>query len=185
MSRPLTDLLQRWNHGDSEAFRQLIPLVHDELRRVAQHLMRSEQPGHTLQPTALVNEAYLRIAGLDSVEWQSRNHFLGVAAHLMRQVTIQHARRRCAQKRGGHLQKVDAEEEELSWERANELVALEEALLELANLDPVQSRLVELRFFAGLTIDETATALSLSRSTVKREWRLAKAWLQTQLDVSP
>jgi RNA polymerase sigma-70 factor (ECF subfamily) len=174
----LTELLHEWQHGDKEALDRLTPLVYDELRRIAHRYLRRERDGHTLETTALVNEAYLRLVGQQKIEWQNRAHFFAVTAQVMRHILIDHARRRRYAKHGGEAEHVSLEEGKMmSRERAAELVALDEALLELARLDPRKSRVVELRYFGGLSLEETAEVLEVSTMTVRRDWRAAKAWL--------
>ncbi len=178
----MTQLLVDWSNGDRAAFDQLIPLVNAELRRLAGHYMRREHPGHTLQTSALVNEAYLRLIDQKSVNWQSRAHFFGIAAQLMRQILIDHARRRHSAKRGVGTQQVSLDETAvISRERSAELLALDEALDRLAAFDQRKARIVELRFFGGLNLDETAEVMGISSPTVQREWRSAKAWLHHSL----
>ena len=182
----VTGLLLDWEQGDSGAFARLMPLVYDELRRIAHRHMRREQGGHTLQTTALVNEAYLRLAGEHKIEWESRAHFFGVMARVMRHVLIDHARRRGYAKRGGGAQQVSLSDAAvMTRQRAAELVALDEALEELARLDPRKSRVVELRYFGGLSHEEAADVLDISPMTVRREWRAAQAWLYHALDGKP
>ncbi len=155
-----------------------MPLVYDELRRLAASYLRRERPDHTLQPTALVNEAYLRLVEERNVSWQSKSHFFGVSAKLMRRILVDHARGHLAEKRGSRLPKVGLTEAiAMSKERPAELLALDESLTRLAELDPRQSRIVEMRIFAGLTVEETAQLLNISPATVKRDWSVAKAWL--------
>lgn len=174
----VTQLLIAWSNGDKTALDKLMPLIHEELLRLAHHYMSRERPGHTLQTTALVDEAYLRLVNRKEVHWQSRAHFFAIAAHLMRSILVDHARSHAYAKRGGGARKIELEEATVvSKERAAEVVALDEALKELASFDPQQSRIVELRFFGGLTIEETAEALGLSPATIKREWSSAKTWL--------
>ncbi len=181
-SGEVTELLIRWSNGDRTALDRLMPLIYDELRRLARHYMRRERPGHTLQTTALVHEAYLKLVDQTKVRWHNRAHFFGIAANLMRQILVQHARRRHAAKRGGARSSVSLEDAVgLSEEPVVDLVALDQALIRLDALDPQKSRIVELRFFGGLTVDETAEVLGLSPRTVKRQWRVAKAWLYDQL----
>lgn len=174
----LTGLLIEWRQGDRAALDKLTPLVYDEIRRIAHRYMQGEREGHTLQTTALVNEAYLRLADQQKIEWQNRSHFFAVTAQMMRHTLIDHARRRHYAKRGGEAHQVPLEEGVLmSQPRAAELVALDEALNELARLDPRKSRVVELRYFGGLSLEETATVMEVSPMTVRRDWRAAKAWL--------
>lgn len=187
MSQPLThevtQLLLAWSDGDQNALDKLTPLVYEELRRMAHRYMSREQPGHTMQTTALVNEAYLRLVNSDAVQWQNRAHFFAIAAQVMRHILVDHARSHAYAKRGGGARKISLDEATVvSQERAAEVVALDEALKEFAQIDPQQSRIVELRFFGGLTIEETAEVLGLSPATIKREWKTAKAWLYHELD---
>ena len=178
----ITKLLQTWSAGDPAAAEQLLPLVYDELRHIAARQLRQERGGHTLQATAVVNEAYLRLQGHEGFQWPSRAHFFAFAAHLIRRVLVDHARHRNRAKRGGGLERVTlAEAEDLALERAPDLVALDEALTRLEALDPRKAAVVELRFFGGLTTDEIAQHLSVSPETVGREWRRAKAWLYKEL----
>ena len=174
----VTQLLAAWGDGDQAALDQLVPLVHDELRRIARGYMRRERAGHTLQTTALVNEAYLRLVDQRSVRWQNRAHFFAIAAQLMRRILVDYARQHVSRKRGGGaIQVTLAEAESLPTAREPDLIALDEALLSLAEIDPRKSRVVELRFFGGLSIEETAEVLKVSPTTVEREWTTAKAWL--------
>jgi len=178
----LTGLLVDWARGDRAALEQLTPLVYDEIRRIAHRYVQREREGQTLETTALVNEAYLRLAGSQRVEWQNRAHFFAVTAQVMRHILIDHARRRQYVKHGGKVQRVsfDAASRDaavMSQPRAAELLALDEALNELAKIDPRKSRVVELRYFGGLSIEETAEVLEISAMTVRRDWRAAKAWL--------
>lgn len=182
MSQEVTQLLRAWRGGDQTALDRLLPLVYDELRRLAAHYLRGERQGHTLQSSALVNEAYLRLVEQDQIDWQSRAHFFGVASQVMRRVLVDHARARNYQKRGGKLAHVELDEAAtLVAEQAAELVALDEALDALARLDPRKSRVVELRYFGGLSAEETAEVLGVSEVTVLREWGRAKAWLRREL----
>lgn len=160
----------------------LVPLVYAELRRLAQHYMRGERAEHTLQPTALVNEVYLKLADIDRMQWRDRAHFIGTAATLMRRVLVDHARSHARDKRGGKLSVTSFNDDNVADPgRALDVVALDDALTALADLDPRQSQVVELRFFGGLSVQETADALDISPATVKREWTMAKAWLHDQL----
>ena len=182
----VTQLLQAWSDGDRTVEEPLLRAVLGELRQQAVRAMRRESPTHTLQPTALVNEAYLRLIDQRRVQWRSRAHFFGVAASLMRRILVDHARRRLAEKRGGDANRIsisDVEPADRASEAAQDVdvLALHEALERLAALDPEQERLVELRYFSGLTIEETAEALGISPATVKREWRFARAWLRREL----
>lgn len=180
--REVTQLLLAWSQGEQTALDQLTPLVYDELRRVARRYMARESAGQTLQTTALVHEAYLRLIDVRSVEWQSRAHFFAIAAQLMRQILVDFARRHRQLKRGGQAQRVSLEEALIvSRERSPDLVALDEALTELARLDPRQARVVELRFFGGLTEEEVAEVLKISPRTVRGDWGMAKVWLLREL----
>ena len=179
----VTRLLAAWGGGDQAALEELTPLVYDELHRLAHRFLGRERRGHTLQTSALVNEAYLRLVGQKNVEWQGRVHFFGIAARLMRQILVDYARARNYAKRGGgdaHRVSLD-EALAISDERAAEVVALDEALRTLAEIDPRKGRIVELRFFCGLSIEETAEVLAVSPGTVMRDWTLAKAWLHNQI----
>jgi RNA polymerase sigma-70 factor, ECF subfamily len=181
-SRPITTLLSLLRNGNKEAEAELIPLVYNELHRLARHYMRGERQGHTLQTSALVNEAYLRLMGEHGIDWKNRAHFFGVSAQIMRRILVDHARTRDAKKRGGTAQKISLENafvysDEQSWQ----VVALHEALNKLAGWDERQCKIVELRFFGGLNVEETAEVLSLSPTTVKREFQHAKAWLYGEL----
>ena len=182
-SKQVTELLVRWRGGDREALDSLLPLVYDELRRIARHYLQGERPGHTLQSTALVNEAYVRMVAQDFPRWQNRAHFFAVAAQLMRQILVDHARSHRASKRGGNVYKValdEAAEQALTADL--DIVALDDALKNLAEMDAQQSKVVELKFFAGLSIEDTAEVLGISPSTVKRDWITARAWLYRELD---
>ena len=178
----VTELLLEWQQGDTAALDKLTPLVYDELRRIAHRYVQRERAGHTLQTTALVNEAYLRLLGQQKIEWQSRAHFFAVTAQVMRHILIDHARRRHYLKREGALQQVSLGDAALmTLERARELLALDEALDELARLDARKGRVVELRYFGGLSLEEAAEVLEVSVMTVRRDWRAAKAWLYRAL----
>jgi RNA polymerase sigma factor (TIGR02999 family) len=179
----VTRLLVRLTDGDRGVLDELLPLIYGELRRLAAGYLRRERVGHTLQPTALVHEAYLRLVDQTQVRWQNRAHFLGVAAQMMRRILVDHARAHEAGKRGGEFQKLSLDENiDASGEgRDLNLVALDDALERLAELDPQKSKIVELRFFGGLSVEETAEVLGVSAPTVKRQWRMAKAWLYGQL----
>lgn len=178
----VTDLLVAWTRGDRAAHEQLMPLIHRELRRLANHHLRQERRGHTLQATALVNEAYLRLIDQKSPGWQNRAHFFGIASQLMRRILVDYARGRLAAKRGGDAIKLSLDEAiVLTPERPEEVVALDEALDRLAAIDPRKSQVVELRFFGGLSIDETAEVLKISANTVMRDWSTAKAWLHREI----
>ena len=177
----MTELLARWRTGDQEAFRVLIPLVYQELRRIAQHYLRQERSDHTLQSTALVHEAYLRLMKQGPTDIENRAHFFAVAACLMRQILVDHARRHRAAKRGSGLKLELNEAISLQVPPNVDLIALDTALNELARLDPQQSRIVEMRFFAGLSIEDTAKVVGISPATVKREWAMARAWLRNEV----
>jgi RNA polymerase sigma-70 factor (ECF subfamily) len=190
MSMPLrgrvTDLLLAWGQGEQSAAERLIPLVYDELRARAASVLRSERPGHTLTPTALVNEAYLRLVDQRLPALEGRKHFYAIAARVMRQVLVDHARSRKAAKRNAGRAPLPLDEApQISNERGGEIVALDDALATLAGVDPGKARLVELRYFTGLTIDETAEMLGVSSATVKREWALARAWLHREISGTP
>ena len=180
----ITHLLDKARSGDKSALDDLLPLVYNELRRIAENQLRSERGSHTLQATALVHEAYLRLIEQREVDWSNRLHFFSIAAEMMRRILVNYAIRRNARKRGDGATKIaldDAVNFASEQERDFDLIALDDALKNLAELDEKQARIVELRFFGGLTIEETARVLEVSDSTVKREWRMAKAWLKTQL----
>ena len=173
----ITRLLVEWSDGDESALDELMPLVYQELRRIAGRYMRHESPGHTLQTSALINEAYLRLVDQRGVRWQNRAHFYGVAAQLMRRILVDHARTRTRVKRGGGARPVDLGDVALVCEQASQVVALDDALRGLAEMDPRKSQIVEMRFFGGLTTEEVAEVLKVTPRTVEREWRKAKAWL--------
>jgi RNA polymerase sigma factor (TIGR02999 family) len=178
----LTQLLIDWSNGDQSAFDKLMPLIDEELRRLAHRYMSRERAGHTLQTTALVNEAFVRLVNRKNVNWQNRAHFFGLAAQLMRTILVDHARSHACAKRGGGAFKLELDDAlVVSQKKAAEVIALNDALNELVRLDPQQSRIVELRFFGGLTVEETADVLHLSPATIKREWSTAKAWLYHEL----
>lgn len=175
----ITQLLCNWREGDTQAFERLVPLVYPELRRMARRQMARENPNHTLQTSALINEAYLKLIDRQQTDWHDRAHFYAVAAQVMRHILVDHARRHLYGKRGGGAQHVPLEETEIiKDERAADLVAMDEALRGLAKLDPRRSQIVELKFFAGLNAEEIAEVLGISPATVTREWRAAKAWLR-------
>jgi RNA polymerase sigma-70 factor, ECF subfamily len=177
-----TRLLKAWSEGDETALERLVPLVDAEMRRLARHYLRQERPGHILQTTALVNEAWIRLINWPDASWENRAHFIGLAAQLMRRVLVDEARRRQAQRYGGNAVQVSlANAEGIAHEKNADLVALDDALNELATFDERQSRIVELRFFGGLSLEETAEALNISPRTVQREWSLAQAWLYREL----
>ena len=178
----VTQLLSRWAHGDREAFDALVPVVYGELRRMAARHLRRERPEHTLQPTALVHEAFLKLIDQRAVRWQNRAHFFGIAARLMRQILVDHARARQSSKRGGKQPHVVLDDGlAIGASNTVDIIAVDDALRRLAGIDPEQVRLVELRFFGGLTVEETADVLGWSTGSVKREWTVAKAWLQREL----
>jgi RNA polymerase sigma factor (TIGR02999 family) len=178
----LTSLLADWSRGDRRALATLLPLVYAELRRIAARQLRCERDGHTLQPTALVHEAYLRLVEQRSVDWESRAHFFGVAAQVMRRILVDHARRQAARKRSGGAQRVPLEEAaETAAVSQIPVLMLDHALMRLEKLDPGLAQIVELRAFGGLTLDEAAHVLQVSPSTAKRDWRTAKAWLTNEL----
>jgi len=181
-SHDVTQLLQAWSVGEPDALAKLTPLVYQELRRLAQRYMAQERPGQTLQATALVHEAYLRLVGVKKLNWQNRAQFFGVSAQFMRRILVDRARSRRSLKRGGDAQPVSFDEAlVLSPEPGQDLVALDDALKTLATMDPRRSRVVELRFFGGLTVEETAEVLHVSPETVMHDWKLAKAWLLREL----
>jgi RNA polymerase sigma-70 factor, ECF subfamily len=178
----ITQLLERWGQGDEEALDQLMPLVYDELHRLAGAYLRRERGEHTLQPTALVNEAYLKLVHQRNIRWQNRAQFFGVAAQLMRRILVDHARANHAAKRGGDRVNVSLKNiGAFGTQPAADVLALHDVLNRLAEIDPDQSRIVELRFFGGLTIEEAAEVMHVSHSTVEREWKIAKAWLKREL----
>jgi RNA polymerase sigma factor (TIGR02999 family) len=178
----VTRLLVRLTEGDRGVLDELLPVVYGELRKLASSYLRRERVGHTLQPTALVHEAYMRLVDQTQVQWQNRAHFFGVAAQMMRRILVDHARAHEAEKRGGEFQKLSLDENiDVSGERDVNLVALDDALNLLAEIDPQKMKVVELRFFGGLSVEETAEVLGVSAPTVKRQWRMAKAWLYGQV----
>lgn len=179
MALEVTQLLDKYRGGDRAALDHLLPLVYKELKQIATRALRSEREGHTLQPTALVHEAYLRMVGSENVPWQNRAHFLGCAARVMRNILVDHARARIADKRGGDAQRVTLSEAFLQADRCDvDLVALDDALSALAAFDEEKGRIVEMRFFGGLTEEEIAEVLGVSERTVRRSWTLARAWLR-------
>jgi RNA polymerase sigma factor (TIGR02999 family) len=181
--KQITQLLVAWGDGDTDALEKLTPLVYDELHRLARRYMGRERPGHTLQTTALVNEAYVRLIDWKNVQWQNRAHFYAVSAQIMRRILVDFARARDYAKRGGGARKVSLDEAAMiSGGRGRDLVALDEALNALAELDDRQSRVVELRFFGGLSLEEVAEVLKVSVGTVRRDWSLARAWLHRELN---
>jgi RNA polymerase sigma-70 factor, ECF subfamily len=178
----VTQLLQAWGQGDAAAFEQLVPVVHAELRRIARRQMGHERAGHTLQPTALVNEAYLRLVDINQIQWQDRAHFFAMSSRLMRRVLVDAARARGYQKRGAGAQQVSLHEEMArTEEQGADVLALDAVLEKLAAIDPRKSQVVEMRFFGGLSIEETAEALDVSVRTVKRDWTMSKLWLLREL----
>lgn len=182
----VTDLLRAWSGGDAEALDRLVPLVTAELRRLARSYLGRQPPGHTLQPTALVNELYLRLIGRQNDRWPDRRHFFGFAAKTMRNILVDHARAQRAAKRGSGTPKIALDEQlDGKGEQVVDLIALDEALTGLAALDARQSRIVELRAFAGLSLKETADCLEVSEATISRDWAMAKAWLYRQLTFRP
>ena len=181
-SENVTQLLVDWSRGNKEALDRLVPIVYQELRRQAARYLKRERAGHTLQTTALIHEAYLRLVDQKNVHWQNRAHFFGIAAQLMRRILVDHARARNRAKRGGSYIRVSLNEESaVASAKDLDIVALDQALNRLAEIDPQQSRVVELRYFSGLNVDETAEVLGISPATVKREWRMAKAWLHREI----
>jgi RNA polymerase sigma factor (TIGR02999 family) len=181
----ITQLLARWSSGDREAAERVLPQIYDELRRIAGRQLHQERGDHTLQATAIVHEAYLRLAGQAGLEWPSRAHFFAFAAHLIRRILVDYARRRNRAKRGGLVQRVTLfEAADLALEKSPDLLALDEALSGLEKVDPRKATVVELKFFAGLTLDEVAEQLGISTETVSREWRRARAWLYSALQTS-
>jgi RNA polymerase sigma-70 factor, ECF subfamily len=178
----VTQLLQQWSHGDDSALAELTPLVYEELRRLAHHYMEGERPGHTLQTTALVNEAYLRLADQTNPNWQSRAHFFAVAARAMRGILVNYAKSNQAQKRGGGAARIELDEAAiLSPEQSKEIIDLHEALERLATLNSRKARVVELKYFGGLNHDEIAEVMKISTVTVRRDWMFAKTWLYDEL----
>lgn len=179
----VTQLLLDWGNGDKAALDKLVPVVYQELRRLAAYYMRRERPGHTLQTSALVNEAYMRLVDYSQMRWQSRAHFFAVAAQAMRRILVEHARKRHFAKRGGGAVKVSFDEAAIvSQDQAADLVALDDALTSLEAMDERKARIVELRYIGGLNIEETAEVLGISPATVQREWRAAKAWLYREIN---
>ncbi len=182
----ITELLTAWSSGNQAALDKLLPIVYQELRRLASKKLRSQRAGDSLQPTALVHEAYLKLINCQDVKWQNRAHFFGVAAQIMRNILVDHTRTQLAAKRGGgnkiSLEDLDELSEDQQRENEIDLIALDDALIKLAQLDPQQSRIVELRYFGGLTIEEAAEVLHISPATIKREWALAKSWLFREIN---
>jgi RNA polymerase sigma-70 factor, ECF subfamily len=185
-SSETTQLLRAWAGGDPDALERLTPRVYDELRRIAGQFMRNERPGRTIQTTALVHEAYLKLIDVTNVDWQHRAHFFAISAQIMRRILLDRARRRVADKRGGGTPRVNLDEvPDVGSGRARELIALDDALNALAEVDSRKARIIELRFFGGLTVEETAEVLKVSPETVLRDWRLARAWLLNELESAP
>jgi len=187
-SAEITQLLKAWSQGDHTALERLAPEVYEQLRRMARRHMRRERAGHTLQTTALVNEVYLRLVDVDDVSWQDRAHFFAVSAQMMRRILVDAARARASVKRGGRAERVDHPTDvdydqipDLSSQRDRELIAVDDALEALARMDPRKTRVIELRFFGGLSVEETAAVLRISPQSVMRDWKLAKAWLAREL----
>ena len=181
-SSEVSQLLLAWGDGDQGALSRLIPLVYQELNRMAARYMRRESPGHTLQTSGLVNEAYLKLVDQKNVHWQNRAHFFGVAAQLMRRILVDHARKHARIKRGGDVTKLSLDETAIiSPDRAAEFIALDDALTSLTEMDPYKSRIVEMKFFGGLNFEEVAEVEKVSPRTIRREWRKAKAWLQQEM----
>ena len=178
----VTQLLINWSKGDKAAFEELVPLVHGELHRIARRYMAKENPDHTLQTSALINEAYIRLIDQQDIPWQNRAHFFAVAAQVMRHILVDHARKYSYAKRGGGARKIPLDDALARMDqKASEIVALDDALKTLAVIDPRKSQIIELRFFGGLSIEETAEVMKISSPTVQREWRSAKAWLRREL----
>ena len=178
----VTDLLLKFNGKDDAVANELLPLIYNELKRIASNYLRRERSDHTLQPTALVHEAYLKMVDITQISWQNKAHFLGVAANQMRRILVDYARQHNAEKRGGEFHILTLNEEiDKAIEQSTELIALDDALNELAKMDEVKARIVELRYFGGLTVEETAEVLGVSAITIKRHWRITKAWLYGQL----
>jgi RNA polymerase sigma factor (TIGR02999 family) len=181
-SGQVTKLLQDWRAGDREALDALIPFVYDELRRLAHHHLRDERPDHTLHSAALVHEAYFRMVGQELPKWESRAHFFGIAAHLMRQILVDYARRHRASKRGSGVSLLTLDDAmTVPQGKSMDVAALDDALTQLSEIDPRQSRVVELRFFAGLSVEETAEVMGIATATVQRDWTAARAWLHREM----
>lgn len=179
---PITDLLIAWNAGKESALDNLLPVVERELRRIAHNYMRREKPGHTLQTSALINEAYLKLIDQQAVRWQNRAHFFGISAKIMRRILLNHARDNKRKKRGGGAEHINLDDiYVVSPERSNEIIALDDALNRLSVFDPIKSKIVEMRYFGGLTIEETAEVMQFTTVAILRHWRLAKSWLQRDL----
>jgi RNA polymerase sigma factor (TIGR02999 family) len=181
-STEVSQLLQGWRAGDRQALDALLPLVYKELRRVAHFQLRNERPNHSLQSAGLVNEAYLRLVGMSSPQWESRTHFFAVAAQLMRQILVDYARRHGAAKRGANMPKVTLEDAMVASRRKDmDVIALDDALTDLGKIDPRQSRVVELRYFAGLSLEEISQVMEIAPATVQRDWTAARAWLHREM----
>jgi len=182
-TQQITQMLKQWSEGNQQVLDQLLPLVYEELRRQASRYLRREREGHTLQTTALINEAYLKLIDQKNVDWQNRSHFFAIAAQAMRRILVDYARERHREKRGGAAENLPIEEAAfvVSNEKSVDLIALDEALTRLSRFDARQARVVELRYFSGLSIDETAEVLNVSNVTVRRDWNLAKAWLHREI----
>ncbi|HSE43614.1 MAG TPA: sigma-70 family RNA polymerase sigma factor [Acidobacteriota bacterium] len=181
--KEISQLLSAWSNGDQEALDKLTPLVYEELHRIAGRYMRRENPGHTLQTSALVNEAYIKLIDQKNVQWQNRAHFFGIAAQLMRRILVDHARKRARVRRGAGATKLSLNETAIvAQSRDTEFILIDNALKNLARIDPSKSRIVEMRFFAGLTTEEIAEVEKVSPSTIEREWRKAKAWLYREIN---
>lgn len=181
-----TQLLRAWAAGDQAALEKLTPRVYDELRRIAGHFMKEERPGRTIQTTALVHEAYLKLIDITNVDWQHRAHFFAISAQIMRRILLDRARKRVAAKRGGAAPRLRLDEvPDVGAGRAREIILLDDALNELAKIDPRKAEVIELRFFGGLSVEETAEVLKVSAATVMRDWRLARAWLMNELASDP
>lgn len=179
----ITQLLVAWNDGDQKSLEELMPLVEQELRKIAHNYMRRENPNHTLQTTALINEAYIELNNQHSVNWQNRKHFFALSAQIMRRILLKHARDRACAKRGGNVRHVGLDEVcVLTREKSVELIALDEALVRLSRLDPIKSRIVEMRYFGGLTVEEIGKILGFAPITIGVHWRLAKAWLGREIN---
>jgi RNA polymerase sigma factor (TIGR02999 family) len=185
-SSETTQLLRAWASGDQGALERLTPRVYNELRRIARKFMRNERRGRTIQTTALVHEAYLKLIEVENVDWQHRAHFFAISAQIMRHILLDRARRRVAAKRGGAAPVANLDEiPDPAWGRARELIALDDGLNALAGVDPRKSRVIELRFFGGLSVEETAEVLKVSPDTVMRDWKLARAWLMAEMGETP
>lgn len=182
-TKDITGILREWSAGSPRAFDELMPLVYDELHRQASRYLRRERPGHTLETTGLINEAYIKLVGQQNVDWQNRAHFFGIASQAMRRILVDHAKTRHREKRGGAIENIPIEEAfyVVSDEKSVDLIALDEALSRLAEIDERQARIVELKFFSGLSVEETAEVLHLSPATIKRDWNVAKAWLFSEM----